>query len=334
MPPSDRVQAGQHDHEHRADPEAVEDRAADLNLHLGQQRAEHDAAGEDADRDLRQHVRDQRDHRQHPARRRRKAALEELRHREDARPHVERHQHPAEHEQAPGVQLVVRQRHAARRPGAGQADEVLRADVRREDRGADDDPSEVAAGQEVVVGRIPAPQHRPPGQAQEQPEIQRNHQPVETGHARDVSSLFLRGSVVSINRRRAHSTWSAIVWALGAFALVLGTPARARAETGYDAWLRYAALPDAVRARYTTVPRTVTYWATPSSCGRPATRSFVVSARCWPRPSKPAVLFRAHRQSFSARSIVCGQWCGARRFPRSSGPTASGSARPLRRAGA
>ena len=63
---------------------------------------------------------------------------------------------------------------------------------------------------------------------------------------------------MTITRRRAHSTWSAVVWALGAFALVIGTPARARAETGYDAWLRYAALPEAVRARYATLPRTVT----------------------------------------------------------------------------
>ena len=60
------------------------------------------------------------------------------------------------------------------------------------------------------------------------------------------------------NRRRAHSTWSAVVWALGVFALGMGTPTEARAETGYDAWLRYATLPEAVRARYITVPRTVT----------------------------------------------------------------------------
>ena len=70
--------------------------------------------------------------------------------------------------------------------------------------------------------------------------------------------FFVRGSVVTIIRRRAHSTWSAVVWALGAFALVMGTPAQARAETGYDAWLRYAALPEAMRARYAAVPRTVT----------------------------------------------------------------------------
>jgi alpha-glucuronidase len=70
--------------------------------------------------------------------------------------------------------------------------------------------------------------------------------------------VFLRAFVVTINRRRAHSTCSAVVSALAAFALVMGTPTEARAETGYDAWLRYATLPEAVRARYTTVPRTVT----------------------------------------------------------------------------
>ena len=35
-------------------------------------------------------------------------------------------------------------------------------------------------------------------------------------------------------------------------------PEPARAETGYDAWLRYAPLPEPVRARYASVPRTVT----------------------------------------------------------------------------
>jgi alpha-glucuronidase len=35
-------------------------------------------------------------------------------------------------------------------------------------------------------------------------------------------------------------------------------PEPARAETGYDAWLRYAPLPEPARARYASVPRTVT----------------------------------------------------------------------------
>jgi alpha-glucuronidase len=41
-------------------------------------------------------------------------------------------------------------------------------------------------------------------------------------------------------------------------ALVLIAVTDARAETGYDAWLRYGPLPESVRARYASVPRTVT----------------------------------------------------------------------------
>ena len=148
----------------------------------GQQRAEHDAAREDADRDLGDHVGDQRDQRQDPARRRREAPLEELRHRVDARPDVERHQHPAEHQQAPGVQLVVRERDAAGGAGAGQADEVLRADVGGEDRRADHEPAEVAAGQEVVVGSVPAAPDDPPRHCEQQGEVGQHDEPVEEGH--------------------------------------------------------------------------------------------------------------------------------------------------------
>ena len=148
----------------------------------GQQHAEHDAAREDADRDLGDHVGDQRDQRQDPARRRREAPLEELRHRVDARPDVERHQHPAEHQQAPGVQLVVRERDAAGGAGAGQADEVLRADVGREDRRADHEPAEVAAGQEVVVGGVPSAPDDPPRHCEQQGEVGQHDEPVEEGH--------------------------------------------------------------------------------------------------------------------------------------------------------
>ncbi len=46
------------------------------------------------------------------------------------------------------------QGHAVGRPGAGQADDVLRADVRGEDRGADDPPAEIAPGEEIIGGRV------------------------------------------------------------------------------------------------------------------------------------------------------------------------------------
>ena len=52
------------------------------------------------------------------------------------------------------MQFVVGHGHAVGTAGAGQADQVLGADVRGEDRGADDEPAQVAPGQEVVVGRV------------------------------------------------------------------------------------------------------------------------------------------------------------------------------------
>jgi alpha-glucuronidase len=59
--------------------------------------------------------------------------------------------------------------------------------------------------------------------------------------------------------RCAHFTRSALIWALGVFGLAMVAPAAARAETGYDAWLRYRPLSaDLVRARYAAVPRSVT----------------------------------------------------------------------------
>ena len=67
---------------------------------------------------------------------------------------VERHHHPAEHQQAPGVQLVVGHGHAALGARAGQAHQVLRADVRGEDGRPDDHPAHVPAGQEVVARRV------------------------------------------------------------------------------------------------------------------------------------------------------------------------------------
>ncbi len=123
-------------------------------LHFRQQGAEHHAAGEDADRDFRQDEGDDRHDRQHVARLGGEAAFEELRHGEHQRAHVERHEHPGQHQQAPGVQFIMGHRHAVLGAGTGQADDVLGADVRGEDRGADDPPAEVAAGEEVVGGGV------------------------------------------------------------------------------------------------------------------------------------------------------------------------------------
>ena len=56
--------------------------------------------------------------------------------------------------------------------------------------------------------------------------------------------------------QRVHSTCSARLWA--AVILVVATAASVRAETGYDAWLRYAPLPAPIVARVGSVPRSVT----------------------------------------------------------------------------
>ncbi len=185
----DRVEARQQHHRHRADPEAVERHAANVEAQLRHQGSEDDAAGEDPHGDLGEHVGDQRNDRQHPPRRRREPALQELRHRVDLRPHVEGHEDPPEHEQAPGVEFVMRHRHAARRARAGQADQVLGADVRGEDRSADDQPAQVAPGQEVVVGRVLHAPHHPGDEREQQAEVGEDDQPVECGHRRFPTDL-------------------------------------------------------------------------------------------------------------------------------------------------
>ena len=148
-------------------------------VEIGQEDAEDDAAGEDADRHLGQHVGHERDERQDRPGGRREAPLQELGHGEDLRAHVERHHDPAQDEQAPGVELVMGHGDAVGRARAGQADEVLRPDIRSEDRGADDQPAQVAAGQEVI-GRGPLLlPHDLPGQAQDDGEVDEDDDPIE-----------------------------------------------------------------------------------------------------------------------------------------------------------
>ena len=69
------------------------------------------------------------------------------------------------------MQLVMGHRHAVLGARAGQAHDVLRADVRGEDRGADDPPAEIAAGQEVIGRGVLASADDPPGHAEEECEI-------------------------------------------------------------------------------------------------------------------------------------------------------------------
>src|SRR5207237_2408663 len=110
------------------------------------------------------------------------AATQELGHRIHQGWRKERDDPPPGHEQAPGVQLVMRERHAARRTRPGEPHDVLRADVGREDGRADEEPAQVSARKEIVVGGVLVAPREPPGEAQEEGEVQQNDQPVPAGH--------------------------------------------------------------------------------------------------------------------------------------------------------
>src|SRR3989475_2315846 len=108
------------------------------------------------------------------------------------------------------MQLVMRERDAARRAGARQTDDVLRTDVGREDGGPDQDPAEIAAGQEVVIRRVSVALCNPPGDAEEQGEIQSDDDPIEAGHcgARlhvtdSLSRKAIRRCPMTLSRRNA-----------------------------------------------------------------------------------------------------------------------------------
>ena len=76
------------------------------------------------------------------------------------------------------MQLVVGHRHAALGPRPGQADQVLRADVRGEDRGSHDQPPDMAAGQEVVRRGVLPLEDGPPSDGQQNAEVQPDDDPV------------------------------------------------------------------------------------------------------------------------------------------------------------
>ena len=149
----DRIQASQHDHS--TEPiQKLSTSAAELQTRLRQQRAEDDAAGEDADGDLGDDVGNQRDDRQHVPR----ASGEKRRSRNSG---IVNTSTACRTERTPsrapaGTRRATRNGPSRRRSWrrTGQPDEMLRADVRREDRRADDEPPEVAASQEVVLSGV------------------------------------------------------------------------------------------------------------------------------------------------------------------------------------
>ena len=175
----DRPQPAQH----RVDPRRDDDdegAGPEVDAH---QRLEDDAPRRDGHGDLGQHVADDRDHREVPARRRRVPALEELGHREDAAPQVERDEDPAQHQQDQGREdLELPHRHAARGAGAGESHQVLGPDVRGKERGADDEPADVAAREEVVrrARLLPSLRNgRPRRDPEDRDEVEGDDDPVQ-----------------------------------------------------------------------------------------------------------------------------------------------------------
>ena len=172
------VDAGQHDHRGGAGPE--------VEAH---QPLQHHAARVDGHRHLGEDVAHEHDHRQEPAAAAVVAALEKLGHREDAAPQVERHEHPAEEQDDPGVQLVVPQHHAGAGPRAGEADDVLGADVRGEQRRPDREPAHVPAREEVVGGGLLASAGDPRRDAEQGREVRPDDDPVQSGEPHQAVSL-------------------------------------------------------------------------------------------------------------------------------------------------
>src|SRR6266576_3269179 len=125
------------------------------------------------------------------------------------------------------MQLVMRERDAARRAGARQTDNMLGTDVGREDGGPDQEPAEIAAGQEVVIRRVSVAPSNPPGDAEQHGEIQSDDDPIEAGHcaprlhvADSLSRKAIRRCPMTLSRRNAPK----LGLGAGAFAL-LPTPA-------------------------------------------------------------------------------------------------------------
>ena len=80
--------------------------------------------------------------------------FQEFRHRIDHAPLIERHEHPAEDEDDPALDLPVRLCHTGGRTGAGKADQVLGSDVRSEDGGSDGEPGGGTVVKEILSGSL------------------------------------------------------------------------------------------------------------------------------------------------------------------------------------
>ena len=141
--PRDRVDAGGRHEQHGGGEVVPAEHFTDEN-----------AAREERHRDLGEDVGEERDPREVPPRAAAEAPLQEFGHRVDAAGEVVRHEEPGQQEQADARgPFVGAHRQAGGGARAGQADEVLAADVGGEDRRPDGEPADVLAGEKVVARR-------------------------------------------------------------------------------------------------------------------------------------------------------------------------------------
>src|SRR3954463_9148570 len=78
------------------------------------------------------------------------------------------------------MQLPVRERHAGAGARSRKTDQMLRADVRRENGGADQEPAGIAAREEVVGGVLLLLQRAPDADGGVRDEVQGDDRPVES----------------------------------------------------------------------------------------------------------------------------------------------------------
>lgn len=161
-------------------------------MNLREEDAEDDPARENSDGHLGQDVGDERDQGKNRPGGRGEPSLQELRHGEDHRPRIERHHDPAEHEETPGVQLVMGHGDAVGRAGSGQPDQVFRPDVRGKNGSADDEPAQVAPRQEVVRRGPLFLAHDPPGQSEDDPEVGDDNDPINGFYDSHIFSFPVR----------------------------------------------------------------------------------------------------------------------------------------------
>ncbi len=145
-PSEDGIECRQHHQSYRGNPEEIDS----PQLLDTEDLLEYQPTGIHCHRYFGQHVTDQRNHRKNRPRLRIVALLQKLRHGIHHTPAVKRHKHPSQQQNEPSLNFPVGHRHTARSARSGQADQVLRTDVRRKYRCPDGNPCRIATSQKVI----------------------------------------------------------------------------------------------------------------------------------------------------------------------------------------